>query len=73
MNKYTGIVRIIAAVGPSLKSWIFADGKFSAKRAVLLLVSMVVLILSVEYFGAANTEIALGFLDSLSDIFGYAE
>lgn len=73
MNKYTGIVKIIAAVGPNLKRWIFSDGKFSIKRAGILLASLIVLILSIEYFGAANTEIALGFLDSLSDILGYAE
>ena len=47
---------LIAAIGPNLKSWVFADGKFS-----------------VEYFGAANTEIALTLLDSLSDILGYAQ
>jgi hypothetical protein len=73
MTKYTGIVRLIAAIGPNLKSWIFADGKFSFKRALLLIVSLLILLFSVEYFGAANTEIALTLLDSLSDILGYAQ
>lgn len=73
MGKYAGIVKLIARFGPSLKGWVFSDGKFSFKRAGLLLVAMAILMLSVEYFGAANTEIAIELLDSVSDIFGYAE
>lgn len=73
MNKYSGIAKLITSIGPGLKAWIFSDGKFNIKRASILLLSFVVLIFSVEYFGAANTEIALSLLDSLSDIFGYSE
>ncbi len=73
MAKYLGVLRIIAAFGPSIKKWVFADGSFASDRAFILLLSAVLLVFGIEYFGAATIEIALTFLDQLSDMFGYVD
>ncbi|WAI96123.1 TMhelix containing protein [Vibrio phage vB_VhaP_PG11] len=66
------ITALLANAG-NIKKWIFADGKFSLQRALILVVMFLAILLSVQYFGAANTEIALDFLDEVSDIIGYEE
>ncbi len=73
MNKLTVIARVVAGIAPKIKGWIFADGKFQKTRAVILLVGFGLIALSVEYFGAANTQITLELLDALSDMIGYVE
>lgn len=71
--KGQALIRLALSILPSLKGWIFADGKFKPIRALILLVSFVVLLFSVNYFGAADVEIALDMLDEVSDIIGYSE
>lgn len=73
MNKLSAITKLVTSIAPKLKGWIFADGKFQKTRAVILLVGFGLIMLSVEYFGAANTQISLELLDALSDMIGYVE
>lgn len=71
--KNLGLIKLAIGILPSLKGWIFADGKFKPIRALILLASFIVLLFSINYFGAAEVEIALDMLDEVSDIIGYAE
>ena len=73
MNKLTLLTKMVTGIAPKIKGWIFADGKFQKTRAVILLVGFGLIALSVEYFGAANTQISLELLDALSDMVGYVE
>ena len=73
MAKYLGVLRIIAAFGPTIKKWVFSDGGFKSDRAFILLLSAVLLVLGVDYFGAATIEIAFELLDEFSDMLGYVE
>ncbi len=73
MNKFALIANVVAKIGPKVKGWIFADGKFQKTRAIIMLVGFGLIALSVECFGAANTQISLELLDALSDMIGYVE
>lgn len=58
---------------PKIKGAIFADGKFSLKRAIILLVSLAILVGSIWLIGVDNTIIATDILDDISDSIGYEE
>lgn len=73
MNKFALIAKTIASIGPKLKGWVFADGKFQKTRAGMLLVGFALVALSIHLIGPENTAIALNLLDSLSDMIGYVE
>ena len=66
-------LKILTSVGPTLKSWIFADGKFSPKRALILLITLVVLFLGIHFIGVENVTSAVDMLDEVSDVIGYEE
>lgn len=56
-----------------IKNWIFSDGKFNPIRALILLCSFILLLLSLRYFSHDDIIFALDQLDELSDIIGYEE
>lgn len=66
-------VRVFTSIAPSIKGWIFSDGKFVLSRAVTLLATLLVLILAAALLGTENLEPLTEALDSVSDIIGYAE
>lgn len=66
------LIRGLITVGPSLKRWIFSDGKFQTKRAIILLVSMVLLMIGYHFIPHEMTAI-IDSLDKVSDMIGYAE
>lgn len=71
MNKLSLFASLLPQL-KNLKSWIFADGKFQLNRALLLLVSLVVLLVAIQVFDVPTVVQALDMLDELSDIFGYS-
>lgn len=73
MNKVKILFKFLATAGPSIKSWVFADGKFQKSRAIILLLGFCLISASMYFFGVDNTAIALDMLDELSDIVGYVE
>lgn len=56
----------------NLKGYIFADGKFNLQRALVLLLSLIVLIVAVQYVAVGDLTILIDLLDEISDIFGYS-
>lgn len=64
-------VKLLAKVLPSAKSWIFSDGKFNFKRAGVLLVALILIVLGVEFFGYETMNQSVDLLDEVSDIVGY--
>lgn len=66
-------VNLIVSALPSIKGWIFSDGKFKPSRAVVLIVMAVLLGLSYHHLGKDGTESVIEMLDDVSDIVGYAE
>ena len=54
-----------------LKGLVFADGKFAPKRALTLLVFLIILLLSNHYLGEETTANAIDQLDEVSDQIGY--
>lgn len=71
--KLLSILSIVKEVGPSIKSWIFADGKFSRNRAITLIGALALLCAAIYFVGAENVAIAVDMLDDVSDIIGYEE
>ncbi|ELI5427413.1 hypothetical protein RRJ83_000469 [Vibrio parahaemolyticus] len=66
-------MNIITPIASKLKTWIFSDGKFNLKRAVILLLSACLIGGSVHYMGYEQTEQIIELVDQASDIIGYAE
>ena len=56
---------------PKLKSFIYADGKFSKPRAIILIITLFGLILAIEFFGLETVMNSINLLDEVSDIYGY--
>lgn len=71
MNMKAG-VQLLIGLAPSLKGWIFADGKFKPLRGLILLGFFVILTFTVCLVGLDNTAIIIEMLDDVSDILGYA-
>lgn len=71
--KLLNLVGLAMKVGPKLKSWLFADGKFQPARALYLLLFFVALGGMVYFIGPEQTEVVVDMLDDVSDIVGYAE
>lgn len=67
------ILNVFLAVGPSVKSWIFSDGKFVPKRAIILIVTLVLLTLGTHFFGEETVNSAVDALDEISDVIGYGD
>jgi len=73
MGKFRMLANFFVTAGSSIKSWIFADGKFQKTRAIILLAGFAMISASMYFFGAENTKEAIELLDQFSDIVGYAE
>lgn len=71
--KLLNLVGLVMKVGPKLKSWLFADGKFQPTRALYLLLFFVALGGMVYFIGPEQTEVVVDMLDDVSDIVGYVE
>lgn len=56
----------------NLKGYIFADGKFDLQRSLVLLLSLIILVVALQYTGVADLTVIIGLLDEISDIFGYS-
>lgn len=67
----TAAAKAIAAIGPSIKSWIFADGKFSMNRALVLIATLCVLLFGAWFIGPENLESVTDALEEVSDVIGY--
>lgn len=67
------ILNTIVSVGPKLKSWVFADGKFQPARALYLLLFFIALGVMAYVLGPEQTEVVVDMLDDVSDIVGYVE
>jgi len=65
------ILTLALNILPKLKSYIFADGKFRKDRAVILLITLFLLILSIKLFGIETVITSIEMLDEVSDILGY--
>lgn len=63
-------INLLSAV-PKIKSWIFADGKFTPVRALILLAFLIVIMLGYNYLGIEETNMAVEALDEASDVIGY--
>lgn len=57
-------------IAPAVKAFVFADGKFRKDRAIILLVAFVLIMLSVNFMGAATVEQSIELLDDFSDVIG---
>lgn len=66
-------VKAVAMIGPGIKSWIFADGKFNVQRAMILIVGMVILSVMYHVLGPEGVNFVMGMLDEFSDAVGYEE
>lgn len=73
MSKFISIVKLVASVGPKLKGWIFADGKFQLNRALILLAAFVIMLVASHFTGINEIAAIVGLLDEVSDILGYVE
>lgn len=73
MNKFLGLLKVVASVGPKLKGWIFADGKFQLNRAITLLVALSVMLFASQFVSITEIAAIVDLLDDVSDIFGYVE
>lgn len=67
------LLKVLTAVGPGIKKWIWSDGTFNLGRALVLLGSLAVFALMYYYLGEEGTNAVLEFLDEFSDIIGHAE
>lgn len=64
-------LKALITIGPSIKQWIFSDGKFQTKRAILLLVALVILMFG-YHFIPHEMEYIIKSLDEVSDMIGYS-
>lgn len=67
------ILKVITALGPNLKQWIWSDGKFHMERACILLAALIVMGVMYSTLGEEGMRVVLSFLDEFSDTIGYAE
>lgn len=65
------IFKAITMIGPGLKSWVFADGKFNLHRALVLVVMLVILTVMYKVVGPEGVTFIVDMLDELSDAIGY--
>lgn len=65
------ILRAITMIGPSLKSWVFADGKFKLNRALVLVGLLLILTIMYQVVGQEGVTFIVSMLDELSDVIGY--
>ena len=56
---------------PNVKAWIFADGKFNPKRALILLLVMGFVAFLVHTLGFEQTAQVIELTDEVSDLIGY--
>lgn len=61
------------SIAPKIKGWIFSDGKFSTKRAGILLIALVVLVIGSAFMDVEHIHAITDALDEISDIIGYME
>ncbi len=69
-----GTAKMIAGVitkASDIKKAVFSDGKFSPKRAAIMILAFIVIIVSIEIVGVERVEMAVELLDSVSDAIGY--
>lgn len=64
-------LRMLLGILPNIKGWLWADGKFSPPRALVLLAAGTGLGVSIYFLGAANTATLVELLDEVSDIVGF--
>lgn len=64
-----GLKMALPFVG-DFKKMIFVDGKFHPTRAFMLFVFLIVIIVSIGFIGAENTNEAVDLLDEISDVIG---
>lgn len=69
--KLLNIFKAVATIGPGIKSWIWADGKFKLSRAVVLIAALLILSVMYHYLGDKGVAAVLAHLDEISDIIGY--
>ena len=65
------MLNVLLVVVPSVKRWIFSDGKFVPKRAIILIITLVLLTLGTHFFGEDTVNSAVDALDEVSDVIGY--
>ena len=68
MNK----LKVLLGFVPKLKQYIFADGVFKKDRAIILMVSFIMLLVAIQIFGIDKVLLGIDLLDDLSDILGYS-
>lgn len=71
MSKLSLFVNLLPKL-KGIKGWLFADGKFQLDRAIVLIISLVILLVAIHVFGLPTVEAAITLLDEVSDIFGYS-
>lgn len=71
--KIIKLAGVFMRVLPNLKSFIFADGKFQAVRALYLMMFMVIIGGMVYFLGFEETAQIVDLLDDVSDLIGYVE
>ena len=57
----------------NLKSWVFADGKFSQPRALILVLVLTVCIIGSYFIGVDNMNEVVKMMDDISDSIGYSD
>ncbi len=70
------VIKLLGAAKPlmiGIKKWLIADGSFNRSRALILLLFLWFIGLSIHFFGAADTEIAIELLEEVSDIIGVSD
>ena len=72
MNVLMKALRATVTIGPHIKRWIWSDGKFQAKRAMILLIGLIILMIGYQFIPHEMPYI-MESLDQLSDIIGYAD
>lgn len=73
MNKAALIGKALVALVPAFKNWLFPENKFDKIRGLYLLVAGVLISLSVQFFGAVNTHIAMELLADFAIAIGFAD
>lgn len=65
-------LKALVTIGPSIKQWIFSDGKFQTKRAAILLIALVILMIGYQLIPHEMVHI-IDSLDQVSDMIGYSD
>ena len=71
--KFLTIFTKVVPMLTKLKGAIFADGKFSPKRAGVVLASIILVALLSTQFSPQDIEVILEHADEVSDMIGYVE